>query len=87
MRFIWLEDFLHDSTLPQNVPKSCNYHWVQHVYLQVISVSHMKAIERYSLAKANARDVFGVPIIDIPAVADRERLIDRKMKSMDIITS
>jgi hypothetical protein len=47
----------------------------------------MKAIERYSLAKANARDVFGVPIIDIPAVADRERLIDRKMKSMDIITS
>ena len=76
MRFIRLEDFLHDGTLPQNVFKSCHYHGIQHVYFQVISVSHMEAIERYSLTKTNARDVFGVPIIDIPAVANRERLID-----------
>ena len=76
MRFVRLEDSFHDSALAQNVPKPCDYHRIQYVDLQVVFVSHVEAIERYSLAEADTRDVLGVLIEAIPSVADRERLID-----------
>ena len=84
MRFVGLEFAFHDNTLLQQICQSGHDDGVEHVDLEKVSVTDMKAVERDTLDEGDPGDEARIFTILITPIADGKRMIDGKMQAVNI---
>ena len=82
MTFVWLEHGFHDKALLQDIGEPCDMTGIEQVDLEEMPIPHMVPIERDAFDQRYSCNKFLITIV--PPKTDSKRVIDRKMKSMDI---
>lgn len=58
--------------------------WVEDVDLEEELVSNIITVERHTLYEADVGNKSGIPIVHIASVAYSKRMVDRKVKTVDV---